>query len=57
MIRTLLGEADDGSTLDEAVARFPLEDLPPQMLPLLADIAFTTRSWTASRMPLPCMKR
>ena len=41
MIRTLLGEADDGDTLDEAVAGFPLEDLPPQMLPLLADIAYT----------------
>jgi hypothetical protein len=41
MIRTLLGEADDGSSLDEAVAGFPPEELPPQMLPLLADIAFT----------------
>jgi DNA-binding CsgD family transcriptional regulator len=40
MIRTLLGEADDGSSLDEAVAGFPPEELPPQMLPLLADIAF-----------------
>jgi DNA-binding CsgD family transcriptional regulator len=41
MIRTLLGDADDGTTLDEAVAGFPPENLPPQMLPLLADIAFT----------------
>lgn len=41
MIRTLLGDADDGTTLDEAVAGFPPETLPPQMLPLLADIAFT----------------
>jgi DNA-binding CsgD family transcriptional regulator len=38
--RMLFGEADDGTTLDEAVAEFPLDDLPPQMLPLLADIAF-----------------
>ena len=40
MIHTLLGEAADGTTLDDAVAGFPLDDLPPQMLPLLADIAF-----------------
>jgi DNA-binding CsgD family transcriptional regulator len=41
IVRTLLGEADDGTTLDEAVAGFPLDgDLPPQMLPLLGDIAY-----------------
>ena len=40
MIRTLLGEAADGTTMDEAVARFSREDVPPQMLPLLADIAY-----------------
>jgi DNA-binding CsgD family transcriptional regulator len=41
IVCTLLGEADDGTTLDEAVAGFPLDgDLPPQLLPLLGDIAF-----------------
>jgi DNA-binding CsgD family transcriptional regulator len=41
IVRTLLGEAEGDTTLDDAVARFPLDgDLPPQILPLLGDIAF-----------------